>query len=191
MSRGRPTFTDSRSRDHGWLWRGAASLRCFIDFDHPNITITRAYQSTRNNWGFDPQRIEGGSNAGRMNGLDACNPSFQLNHVGGFQLCSITHISRGRADLQRQRELGDVDVVIDIALTLRNVSGKVIVILHLNGSAARLTYCTPQHFLVFLVICPVLQAKVEHGFAHLRSAQFASCEAISPNTPILKEKGSV
>src|SRR5215472_1844815 len=166
MSRGRPTFTDSRSRDHGWLWRGAASLRCFIDFDHPNITITRAYQSTRNNWDFDPQRIEGGSNAGRMNGLDTCNPSFQ-------------------------RKLGDIDVVIDIALTLRNVSGKVIVILHLKRSPARLTYCTPQHFLVFLVICPVLQAKVEHGFAHLRSAQFASCEAISPNTPILKEKGSV
>jgi hypothetical protein len=44
---------------------------------------------------------------------------------------------------------------------------------------------------MFLVICAVLQTKLEHGFAHLRIAQFGGREAISPNSPILKEKGSV
>src|SRR5262245_55884458 len=126
-----------------------------------------------------------------MDSLDTCNPSLQLNHVRGFQLRGIAHISYGRADLQRQCELGDVDVTIDITLTLGNVSGKVIVFLHLNRSTARLTNCSSQHFLMFLVICAVLQAKLEHGFATLRSAQFVGCEAISPNTSILKEKGSV
>src|SRR6185436_4985142 len=94
-------------------------------------------------------------------------------------------------DLQRQRKLRDVDVVIDITLTLRNVSGKVIVFLHLNGSTVRLSNCTSQHFLMFLVICAVLKAKLEHGFADFRLTQFAGREAISPNAPMLEEKGSV
>src|SRR5262249_31754464 len=114
---------------------GAAS-RCPIHLDYPNITISRAYQLARNNWDFDSQGIERSSNAGGMNSLDTCNPSFQLNHVRRFQLCSIAHISYGRADLQRQCELGDVDVAIDITFTLANVCGKVIGFLHLNGSTA-------------------------------------------------------
>src|SRR5262245_10759510 len=126
-----------------------------------------------------------------MDSLDTCNSSFQLNHVRRFQLCSIAHISYGCADLQRQCELGDVDIAIDITLTLVNVTGKVIVFLHLNGSTAQLTNCISEHILVFLVICTVLQAKLEHGFAYLRSAQLVGREGISPNTPILKEKGSV
>src|SRR5215472_14389994 len=125
--------------------------RCTIHSDHPTIAITRADQRARNNWDFDPQGIECNSDACGMDSLDTCNPSFQLNHVRGFQLRSITHVSRGRTDLQRQRELRDVDVVIDITLTLRNVSGKVIVFLYLNGSTARLSNCTSQHFLMFLM----------------------------------------
>src|SRR5262249_5736010 len=126
-----------------------------------------------------------------MNSLDTCNPSFQLNHVRGFQLRSIAHITYRGADLKRQCELGDVDVIIDITLTLVNVTGKVIVFLHLNGSTAQLTNCISEHILMFLMICAVLQAKLEHGFSYLRSAQFAAREAISPNTPILKKNGSV
>src|SRR5262245_63248875 len=116
--------------------------RCPINFDHPSIAITRAYQRARNNWDFDPQGIERSSDESGMDRLDTCNPSFQLNHVRGFQLRSIAHIANSGADLQRQRELGDVDVTIDITLTMVNVTGKIIVFLHLNGSAARLTNCT-------------------------------------------------
>src|SRR4029450_209287 len=165
--------------------------RCPIHFDHPSIAITRAYQRARNNWDFDPQGIERSSDAGGMDRLDTCNPSFHLNHVRGFQLRSIAHISYSGADLQPQCELGDVDVAIDITLTLVNVTGKVIVFLHLNGSSARITNCISEHLLMFLVISAVLLGKLEHGFAHLGSAQFVSREAISPNSPILKEKGSV
>src|SRR5262245_17280693 len=170
---------------------GGEWSRCLLHLDHPIIAITRAYQCARNNWNFDPQGIECSSDPGGMDSLDTCNPSFQLNHVRRFQLRSIAHISHSGADLQRQCELGDVDVTIDITLTLAKVGGEVVVLLHLNGSAARLTNCASEHILMFLVICAVLQAKLEHGFAHLRSAQFVGREAISPNTPILKEKGSV
>src|ERR1051325_11414918 len=97
-----------------------------------------------------------------MDSLDTCDSSLQLNHVGGFQLGGVAHISYGGADLQRQCERGDVDVTFDITLTFCNVSGKVIGVLHSNGSTARLS-----------------------------SPQFASREAISPNAPILKKKGSV
>src|SRR5215510_5454195 len=165
--------------------------RCTIHLDHPSVAITRAYQRGRNNWDFDPQCIERSSNAGGMDSLDTCNPSFQLNHVRRFQLCSIADISYGCADLQRQCELGDVDVTIDVTLTLVKVTGKVIVLLHLNGSSARLTNCTSEHILMFLVICAVLQAKLEHGFAHFCFAQFDGREAIGPNTPILKEQCSI
>src|SRR5215831_13690532 len=165
--------------------------RCTIHSDHPSIAITSAYQRVRNNWDFDLQGIERSSDAGGMDSFDTCNPSFQLNHVRGFQLRSIAHITYRGADLKRQCELGDVDVIIDITLTLVNVTGKVIVFLHMNGSTARLTDCTSEHILMFLVIRAVLQAKLEHGFAHLRSAQFVRRETISPNTPVLKEKGSV
>jgi hypothetical protein len=92
--------------------------RCPLHLDHPIIAITRAYQCARNNWDFDPQGIERSSDAGGMDSLDTCNPCFQLNHVWGFQLRSIAHISHSGADLQRQCELGDVDVTIDITLTL-------------------------------------------------------------------------
>src|SRR5215813_1275048 len=90
---------------------------CTIHLDHPSIAITRAYQRARNNWNFDPQGIERSTNAGGMDSLDTCNPSFHLNHVWGFQLRSITHISHSGADLKRQCELGDVYVIIDITLT--------------------------------------------------------------------------
>src|SRR5215831_16764080 len=179
-----PAFLRRESRPRG-------RFRCTIHLDHPSIAITRAYQRTRNNRNFDPQGIERSTNAGGMDSLDTCNPSFHLNHVWGFQLRSITHISHSCADLKRQCELGDVDVIVDITLTLVNVTGKVIVFLHMNGSTARLTDCTSEHILMFLVIRAVLQAKLEHGFAHLRSAQFVRRETISPNTPVLKEKGSV
>src|SRR5262245_44815084 len=165
--------------------------RCTIHSDHPTIAITRADQRARNNWDFDPQGIECNSDACGMDSLDTCNPSFHLNHVRGFQLRSIAHISYSRTDLKRECELGDVDVTIDITLTLVNVTGNVIVFLHLNGSTAQLTNCISEHILMFLVICAVLQSKLEHGFADLRSAQLAGREGISPNTPILKEKGSV
>src|SRR5215510_14622469 len=154
--------------------------RCTNHLDHPTVAITRAYQRGRNNWDFALQCIERSSNAGGMESFDTCNPSFQLNHVQRFQLCSIADISYGCADLQRQCELGDVDVIINIPLTLVNVTGKVIVVLHLNGSAAQLTNCISEHFLMFLMICAVLQAKLEHGFADLRSAQLAGCEVVSP-----------
>src|SRR5262245_4177859 len=90
------------------------SSRCPIHFDHPSIAITSAYQRGRNNWDFDPQGVERISDAGGMDRLDTCNPSFHLNHVRGFQLRSIAHISDSGADLQPQCELGDVDVAIDI-----------------------------------------------------------------------------
>src|SRR5262249_13861277 len=112
--------------------------RCTIHLDHPSIAITRAYQRARNNWNFDPQGIERSTNAGGMDSLDTCNPSFHLNQVWGFQLRSVTHISHSGADLKRQCELGDVDVIIDFTLTLVNVTGKVIAFLHMNGSTARL-----------------------------------------------------
>src|SRR5262247_1484436 len=179
------TIRNSRNLGH----RGRS--RCTIHVDHPSIAITRAYQRARNNWNFDPQGIERSTNAGGMDSLDTCNPSFHLNHVWGFQLRSITHISHSGADLKRQCELGDVDVIIDITLTLVNVTGKVIVFLHLNGSTAQLTNCISEHILMFLMICEVLQAKLEHGFADFRSAQLAGREVVSPNTPILKEKRSV
>src|SRR5215468_9187589 len=163
--------------------------RCTFHLDHPSIAITRAYQRGKNNWDFDPQCIERSSNAGGMDSLDTCNPSFQLNHVRRFQLCSIADISYGRTDLKRQCQLGDIDVAIDTTLTLVNVTGKVIVFFYLNGSTAQLTNCISQHILVFLVICAVLQGKLAHGFAHLRSAQFVGREVVSPNTAILKEKG--
>src|SRR5262245_32280518 len=165
--------------------------RCTIHLNHPTIAITRAYQRGRNNWDFDSQCIERSSYAGGMDSLDTCNPSFQLNHVRRFQLCSIADIPYGCADLQRQCELGDVDVAIDTTLTLVNVTGKVIVFFYLNGSTAQLTNCISQHILVFLVICAVLQGKLAHGFADLRSAQFVGREVVSPNTAILKEKRSV
>src|SRR5262249_17695331 len=130
--------------------------RCTIHLDHPSIAITRAYQRARNNWDFDTQGIERSSNAGSMDSLDTCDPSFQLNHVRRFQLCSIADISDGCADLQRQRELGDVDVIIDITLTLVDVTGKVIVFFYLNGSTAQLTDCISEHVLMFLVIRAVL-----------------------------------
>jgi len=38
---------------------------------------------------------------------------------------------------------------------------------------------------------PDVQAKLEHGFADLRSAQLTGRKVVSPNTPILKEKRSV
>src|SRR5262249_48815553 len=88
-------------------------------------------------------------------------------------------------------ELGDVDVTIDITLTLAKVGGEVVVFLHLNGRTARLTNCTSEHILMFLVIFAVLQAKLEHGFTHFCFAQFAGREAISPNTAILKEECSI
>src|SRR5262250_2683056 len=159
--------------------------------DHPIIAITRAYQCAGNDWNFDPQGIERSSDAGGMDSLDTCNPCFQLNHVWGFQLRSIAHISDSGADLQRQCELGDVDVTIDITLTLANVGGEVVVFLHLNGRTPRLTNCTSEHVLMFLVIGTVLQAKLEHGFAHFCLAHFDGREAISPNTPILKEECSI
>src|SRR5215468_6049866 len=165
--------------------------RCTIHSDHPTIAVTRADQRARNNWDFDPQGIECNSDACGMDSLDTCNSSFHLNHVRGFQLRSIVHVAYCGADLKRQGEFSDVDVTIDITLTLVNVTGKVIVLLHLNGSTARLTNCTSEHILMFLVICAVLQTKLEHGFAHLRIAQFGGREAISPNSPILKEKRSV
>src|SRR5262245_18339217 len=165
--------------------------RCTIHSDHPTIAITRAEQRARNNWDFDSQGIECISDARGVDSLDTCDPSFQLNHVRGFQLRTITDVSRGCADLQRQRELRDVYVVIDISVTLRNVSGKVMVFLHLNGSTTRLSYCSSQHFLVFLLICAVLQAELEHGFADFRLTQFAGRKAISPNAPMLEEKRSV
>src|SRR5215472_13487823 len=167
------------------------ALRRTTHVDHPGIAITRAYQRAGNNWNIYPQCIERSANAGGMDSLDTCNPSFQFNHVWGFQLRSITHISHSGADLKRQCELGDVDVTIDITFTLVDITGKVIGFLHLNGSTARLTDCTSEHILMFLVIRAVLQAKLEHGFAHLGSAQFVRRETISPNTPVLKEKGSV
>src|SRR5215510_2265159 len=170
---------------------GEWSRRCPLHLDHPIIAITRAYQCARNNWNFDPQGIERSSDAGGMDSLDTCNPCFQLNHVWGFQLRGIAHISHSGADLQRQCELGDVDVTIDITLTLVKVTGKVVVFLHMNRSTARLTDCTSEHILMFLVILAVLQAKLEHGFAYLRSAQFVRRETIGPNTPVLKEQGSV
>src|SRR5262247_1343019 len=165
--------------------------RCPLHLDHPIIAITRAYQCARNNWDFDPQGIERSSDAGGMDSLDTCNPCFQLNDVRGFQLRSIAHISHSGADLQRQCELGDVDVTIDITLTLANVGGEVVVLLHLNGRTARLTNCTSEHILMFLVICAVLQAELAHGFAHFCIAQFVGREAISPHTPILKEECSI
>src|SRR5262249_48601338 len=100
--------------------------RCpLLHLNHPIIAITRAYQCARNNWNFDPQGVERSSDAGGMDSLDTCNPCFQLNHVWGFQLRSIAHISDSGADLQRQCELGDVDVTIDITLTLAKVGGEV------------------------------------------------------------------
>src|SRR5215472_6821241 len=167
------------------------SSRCTIHSDHPTIAVTRADQRARNNWDFDPQGIEGSSDAGGMDSLDTCNSSFHLNHVRGFQLRRIAHISYRGTDLKRQCELGDVHVIINITLTLVNVTGEVIVLLHLNGSTAQLTNCISEHFLMSLVICAVLQGKLEHGFAHFGSAQFVGREAISPNTPVLKEKGVV
>src|SRR5215468_7973082 len=161
--------------------------RCTIHSDHPTIAVTRADQRARNNWDFDPQGIECNADACGMDSLDTCNSSFQLNHVRRFQLRSIAHIAHGGADLKRQGEFGDVDVTIDITLTLVNVTGKVIVLLHLNGSTTQFTNCISEHFLMFLMICAVLEAKLEHGFADLRSAQLAGCEVVSPNTPILKE----
>src|SRR5215813_10392104 len=102
---------------------GGEWSRSPLHLDHPIIAITRAYQCARNNWNFDPQGIERSSDAGGMDSLDTCNPCFQLNHVWGFQLRSIAHISHSGADLQRQCELGDVDVTIDITLTLAKVGG--------------------------------------------------------------------
>src|SRR5215831_644744 len=121
--------------------------RCPIHVDHPIIAITRAYQRARNNWDFDPQGIERSSDAGGMDSLDTCDSSLQLNHVRGFQLCGVAHISYSGADLQRQCERGDVDVTIDITLTPFYVGGKVIGVLHLNGSTARLSNCTSQQVL--------------------------------------------
>src|SRR5215470_7542097 len=165
--------------------------RCTIHSDHPTIAVTRADQRARNNWDFDPQGIECNSDACGMDSLDTCNSSFHLNHVRGFQLRRIAHISDSGADLKRQCELGDVHVIINVTLTLVYVTGEVIVLLHLNGSTAQLTNCISEHFLMFLMICAVLQAKLEHGFADLRSAQLAGREVVSPNTPVLKEKGVV
>src|SRR5215472_2635243 len=132
--------------------------RCLLHLNHPTIAITRAYQRARNNRDFDAQGIERSSDAGGMDSLDTCNSRFQLNHVRGFQLRSVAHISYSGGDLQCQCELGDVDVAIDITLPLANVTGKVIVLLHMNRSTARLTNCTSEHILMFLVICAVLQA---------------------------------
>src|SRR5215472_12593681 len=112
------------------------SSRCTIHSDHPTIAVTRADQRARNNWDFDPQGIECNSDACSMDSLDTCNSSFHLNHVRGFQLRRIAHIAYSGADLQRQGEFSDVDVTIDITLTLVNVTGKVIVPLHLNGCTA-------------------------------------------------------
>src|SRR5262249_6245910 len=94
-------------------------------------------------------------------------------------------------DLQRECELGDVDVAIHITLAPLNVTGEVIVFLHFNWSAAQLFNCISEQILMFFVIRAVLQAKLEHGFADLGSAQFACCEAISPIVPILKGEGYV
>src|SRR6516164_2719519 len=165
--------------------------RCLIYSDHPTIAVTRADQRAGNNWDFDPQGIECNSDACGMDSLDTCNSSFHLNHVRGFQLRRIADIARSGANLKRQGEFSDVDVVIDITVTLFNVTGKVIVLLHLNGSTTQFTNCISDHFLMFLMICSVLQAKLEHGFADLRSAQLTGREVVSPNTPILKEKQSV
>src|SRR5215472_15132421 len=201
----RPESTQTQERETGYR-PGRKSVAMLIDvssgvsewsrccplhLDHPIISITRAYQCARNNWDFDPQRIERSSDAGGMDSLDTCNPCFQLNHVRGFQLRSIAHISHSGADLQRQCELGDVDVTIDITLTLANVGGEVVVLLHLNGRTARLANCTSEHILMFLVICAVLQAELAHGFAHFCIAQFVGRDAISPHTPILKEECSI
>src|SRR5215469_1991842 len=165
--------------------------RCTIHSDHPTIAVARADQRARNNRDFDPQGIECNSDACGMDSLDTCNSSFHLNHVRGFQLRRIAHIAYSGADLKRQGEFSDVHVTIDITVTLVNVTGKVIVLLHLNGCTAQFTNCISEHFLMFLMICAILQAKLEHGFADLRSAQLAGREVVSPNTPILKEKRSV
>src|SRR5262249_27553090 len=157
---------------------GGEWSRCPLHVDHPIIAITRAYQCARNNWNFDPQGIERSSDSGGMDSLDTCNPCFQLNHVWGFQLRSIAHISHSGADLQRQCELGGFDVPTHFPLTLFNATEKVVFFLNMNGSPARLTDCTSEHILMFLVILAVLQAKLEHGFAYLRSAQFVRRETI-------------
>src|SRR5262252_8911428 len=162
--------------------------RCTIHSDLPTTAVTRADYRARNNWDFDAQGIECNSDACGMDSLDTCNSSFQLNHVRGFQLRSIAHIAYSGADLKRQGEFSDVDVTIDITSTLVNVTGKVIVLLHLNGSTTQFTNCISDHFLMFLMICAVLQAKLEHGFADLGCAQLTGREVVSPNSPILKEK---
>src|SRR5215467_519448 len=165
--------------------------RCTIHSDLPTTAVTRADYRARNNWDFDPQGIECNSDACGMDSFDTCNSSFHLNHVRRFQLRSIAHIACSGADLKRQGEFSDVDVTIDITSTLVNVAGKVIVLLHLNGSTTQFTNCISDHFLMFLMICAVLQAKLEHGFADLRCAQLTGREVVSPNCPILKEKRSV
>src|SRR5215468_2983954 len=97
--------------------------RCTIHSDHPTIAVTRADQRARNNWDFDPQGIECNSDACGMDSLDTRNSSFHLNHVRGFQLRSIAHIACSGADLKRQGEFSDVDVIIDVTVTLVNVAG--------------------------------------------------------------------
>src|SRR6516225_6232712 len=108
--------------------------RCTIHSDLPTTAVTRADYRARNNWDFDTQGIECNADACSMNSFDTCNSSFHLNHVRRFQLRSIAHIACSGADLKRQGEFSDVDVTIDITSTLLNVIGKVIVLLHLNGS---------------------------------------------------------
>src|SRR6516225_7412081 len=92
--------------------------RCTFHSDHPAIAVTRADDRDGNNRDFDPQGIECNSDACGMDSLDTCNSSFHLNHVRRFQVHRIAHIPCSGADLKRQGEFSDVDVTVDITLTL-------------------------------------------------------------------------
>ena len=81
-----------------------------------------------------------------MDGFNTCNPRFQLDQIRGFQLSRVAHISDGRANLQRECELGNVNIAIDIAISPTYESGKVIFSLRFTGVPPKSRIASPRRF---------------------------------------------
>ena len=107
----RPRNSES-ARPEGHALRAAAVAS---DLEDPVVPTARGHHDAGNHWYPDPQVIECKADAGCVDGFNTRNPGFQLSQRGGLQLHGVGYVSCRCTNLQSQRELGNVDVAIEIS----------------------------------------------------------------------------
>src|SRR5579859_6595700 len=132
------------------------------DREYPTVASRLVNRRARDNRHTDPQGIERHSDASGMDGLDVRNAGRQGHQGPGLQVHGITDVPDGSVDLDRQRELRDVDVAVDVALSLLQVARHVILFLALNGRTAQILNGADEQFLMFLVIGSIFQSEREY-----------------------------